>query len=564
MSTYAVESFTADERELLSRYFTNLDGPVFVLTNLPEVVKGALFARYSRSAKSLRRLFLDEFVDDLDVTGDTSLDATIGLRRAEQLYERVFGEYGDDSVAQLGGVHIACEQSSNILTKILERGRLMAYLEQSTRYVPYDSRLPTGHYRYRRDPHVLASPIGAGYVGEMDRIFDCYAELLPEVQRHVAKAHPRTEGISDIAYRQSVRAKALDAVRGLLPAGALSNLGIYGTGQSFELLLLRMRSHPLPEAREYAAMMLDELRKVIPSFLTRIDRPDRGGEWSAYFAASRTASSELVESICSAELDPFGDDTPAGASVRLAGYDPDGEDRVVAAIVYEHGHCSAIAAAALARRLPPATRAELVDAYVGERRNRRHRPGRAFEATSYQFDIVSDYGAFRDMQRHRMATVEWQPLTTSLGYAVPDLVEEAGLGRRYRESMDRSAALHELLRPDFPEQAAYAIALGYNIRYSMEMSAREAMHVIELRSGVQGHPSYRVIAQQMHRLIEHDAGHKLIASAMRFVDHDDHLFARLDAERRAELRRSDRPDLGGRHRSGGHSGLDASSSNGHN
>jgi thymidylate synthase ThyX len=562
VSSFATESFTGDERELLSRYFTNLDGPVFALVNLPEVVKGALFARYSRSAKSLRRLFLDEFVDELDVTGDTSLDATIGLRRAEQLYERVFFEYGDDSVAQLGGVHIACEQSSNILTKILERGRLMAYLEQSTRYVPYDSRLSTGHYRYRRDPQVLASPLGAGYVGEMDRIFDCYAELLRELQPQISKATPHEEGVSDIAYRQSVRAKALDAVRGLLPAGALSNVGIYGTGQSFEMLLLRMRAHPLPEAREFAAMMLEELRKVIPSFLTRVDRPDRGGEWSEYLAAAREESARLVDSLFGGEHAlGVGEE---GASVRLTRFDRDGEERVAAAILFEHGARSATAAEALVHRLPEDDLRRLIATYVGERRNRRHRPGRAFEATGYRFDIVSDYGAFRDMQRHRMASVEWQTLTTTLGYTVPDVVEEAGFGSRYRESMERSGHLYETLRNEFPEQSAYAIALGYNIRYSMEMNAREAMHVIELRSGVQGHPSYRVIAQEMHRLIAEEAGHALIAEAMRFVDHDEHLLGRLEAERKADAKRTNLSEVGGRAPSAGGRGLDASSSNGHN
>src|SRR5512142_331476 len=173
----AVETFTVEERAALAPYFTELDGPVFALVNLPEVVKGALFARYSRSPKSLRRLFLDEFVGELDITGDHTVDATVGLHRAEQLYEKVFFEYGDDSVAQLGGVHLACEQASNILTKVLEWGRLMSYLEQSTRYTSYDARLG-GRYRFYRDPQILASPLGTRYVGDMDRLFDAYAELL--------------------------------------------------------------------------------------------------------------------------------------------------------------------------------------------------------------------------------------------------------------------------------------------------------------------------------------------------------------------------------------------------
>ncbi len=297
MFPYAVETYTADEEDILRRYVTNLDQPVFALVNLPEVVKGALFARYSRSSKSLRRLFLDEFVGELDISGDATVDATVGLRRAEELYEKVFFEYGDDSVAQLGGVHLACEQASNVLTKVLEWGRLMAYLEQSTRYIAYDNRLTTGHYRYYRDPGLLDSPLGARYVGDMDRMFDTYGELLAEAQAWLAVRHPRQDGDSDFVHRQAVKAKALDALRGLLPAASLSNVGIYGTGQSYEMLLMRMRSHPLPEARTYAQLMLEELRKVIPSFLTRVDRPDRGGSWSAYLERTSRETAELVEGL---------------------------------------------------------------------------------------------------------------------------------------------------------------------------------------------------------------------------------------------------------------------------
>jgi thymidylate synthase ThyX len=246
MFPYVEESFTNEEADILRRYVTTLDGPVFALVNLPEVVKGALFARYSRSAKTLRRLFLDEFVGDLEISGDDGVDATVGLRRAEELYDRVFLEYGDDSVAQLGGVHLACEQASNLLTKVLEWGRLMAYLEQSTRYVAYDSRLASGRYRYHRDPEILESSMGARYVGDMDRLFDAYADLLPIMQAWLTRRFPRRAEDSDFVYRQSVKAKALDSLRGILPAAAVSNVGIYGTGQSYEQLILRGGGDLLP------------------------------------------------------------------------------------------------------------------------------------------------------------------------------------------------------------------------------------------------------------------------------------------------------------------------------
>src|SRR4051794_9094584 len=325
---YATETFTADEVEVLERHFTNVDRPVFALINLPEVVKGALFARYSRTHKSLRRLFLDEFADDLDsASGDGSEESTIGVGRAEQLYDKVFGEYGDDSVAQLGGVHLACEQASNVLTKVLEWGRLMAYLEQSTRYIAYDARLD-GRYRYWRDPQVLDSPLGARYVGALDGLFDLYAAALPKVVDWARQTFPKEPADSDFVWRQTIKAKACDAVRGMLPAASLSNVGIYGTGQAYEALLLRMRAHPLPEVRRYAQMMLEELRLVIPAFLKRVDREDRGGAWSAYIEERRERTADMTAHLLEgAEPEPR-------PSVTLVDFDPDGEDKVLAAILY--------------------------------------------------------------------------------------------------------------------------------------------------------------------------------------------------------------------------------------
>ena len=528
---YTAESFTAEESQILCRYFTNLDRPVFALVNLPEVVKGALFARYSRSAKSLRRLFLDEFVGELDMSGDATVDATIGLRRAEELYDRVFLEYGDDSVAQLGGVHLACEQASNLLTKVLERGRLMSYLEQSTRYVSYDSRLG-GRYRYHRDPAILGSALGARYVGDLDRLFETYAELLPVVQAWFAERYPKDPGDSDFVHRQSIRAKAFDALRGLLPAAALSNVGIYGTGQGYEMLLLRMRAHPLPEARDYAGMMLEELRKVIPSFLKRVDLADRGGAWSAYLDTNRKAMDRVVETL----LD--GDEPEPRPPVTLVDFDPDAEVKVVAAMLYAHSHLPEDQLLARVRRMSVDDRLSVMKAYAGERTNRRHKPGRALEAVAYRFDVLSDYGAFRDLQRHRLLTIDWQDLSPRHGYVVPDGVVQAGVADRFEEAMARSAALHEALDGAFgPTQAAYAVSLAYRIRYVMHLNAREAMHMLELRTGPQGHPAYRQVCQEMHRLIAEQAGHRAIAELMTFVDHGTYDLERLESERRAERRR---------------------------
>src|SRR2546430_2805536 len=315
------DQFSPEERAALSPYFTNLDGPVFALVNLPEVVKGALFARYSRSPKSLRRLFLDEFLSTgtLWTPAPTAFDTT----RAEELYGRMFFEYGDDSVAQLGGVHLACERASNILTKVLEWGRLAAYLEQSTRYIPYDD-LVAGRYRYHV-PRELEGDLHTRYVETLDAMFDTYRALLPVLRQHFTERFPREAQTSEAAYRTSIRAKALDTLRGLLPAATTSNVGIYGTGQAYENLLIRMRAHPLQEVRAYADMMLVELRKVIPAFLRRVDLPDRGGAWSFFPDDTRRTTSRVAADLLAEE-----GATPRD-EVTLTDFDPDGEVKVVAA-----------------------------------------------------------------------------------------------------------------------------------------------------------------------------------------------------------------------------------------
>jgi len=533
-TAHVPEEFTAEERTRLEPFFSNPDRHVFALRNLPETVKGALFARYSRSAKSLRRLFLDEFADKVPHTGvqPGSVGGSTAVERAERLYARVFSEYGDDSVAQLGGAHVACEYVSNVLTKVLEWGRLMAYLEQSTRYVPYTDKR-NGQWRYHVPVELGEGALRTEYVRTMDAAFECYAAWIPRMQEHFAARHPRGASDSDAVHRAAIRAKALDTLRGLLPAATQSNVGIFGTGQGYEALLLRMRASPLQEVRDCADDILRELRTVMPAFLTRVDQPERGGRWTEYLGSTRTA----VERVA-AELLGGVEAAPA-EEVTLTGFDAEGEIKVVAAALYAASALPDHQLQDVARRLTPDERARVLRAYVGERANRRHRPGRAFERTSYRFDVLTDYGAFRDLQRHRLLTIEWQPLSARHGFTEPAAIVEAGGRDDWQRVMDGSAALYERLHSGgFAGVAPYAVAMAYRVRFYMDMNAREAMHVIELRSAPQGHPAYRRVCQRMHRLIADGAGHHAIAAAMAFADHTHVELERLSAERALEARRA--------------------------
>jgi thymidylate synthase ThyX len=505
---YPVESFSDEERALLAPHFTNLDRPVFALVNLPETVKGALFARYSRYSGTVRRLFLEEFAADV-AEGSRPFDGQEG-ERAAKLYERVFLGYGDDSIAQVGGAHIACEWVSNILTKLLQRGRLAAYLEQSTRYIPYDKPLPDdagGGYRYYR-----GGELGGEFNTTMDELFAIYSSSLRRVEEWAAQRWPRGDDEPEGAWQRSIRAKALDLLRGLLPAATLSHVGIYASGQAYEQMLLRLMASPLPEAREFGTMILSELQQVMPSFVARVDRPDRGGEWVGFLEGRREATERWVSRLGLDRRDA-GDAAPMVELVHVDGTEED----LLASCLFEGAAVPETEIRARLDVLDRDERAALLGDLVGNRRNRRHRPGRGFEALRYRFEIVSDYGGFRDLQRHRMLTCQWQRLGPDLGAGVPEEVREAGCGDDYERALELSRVEYErLVDRGLGELAPYALCLGYRIRYVLDLNAREAMHLIELRSGREGHPTYRAVAQAMHERIA--AVHPAVAEAMTHVD----------------------------------------------
>ena len=530
--------FSSQELDILGCHFSNVDEPVFALTDLPDVVKGALFARYSRSPKSLRRLFLDEFYQDGLVTPPPPIErlasaGDTGVGRAEELYERMLVEYGDDSVAQLVGVHIAVEDASNILTKILEWGRLLSYLEQSTRYIPYNQK-KDGGWRYHVPAEIAAPQLRARYTSVMDACFETYTAWFERVEEHLRETFPRGEADTKTAYRLSIRAKTCDILRGLLPAATTASVGIFGSAQAFEALLLRLQDHPLEEARVTGERILRELREVIPVFMRRVDREDRGREWSRYLRQA----SEDTAGATSRLLAGVSPEAAAGPYVRLTDFDADGEVKVLAAAMYSHAGLDDATLLERARQLTPPERARLLEAYVGNRTNRRHKPGRAFERTSYRFEIVTDYGAFRDLQRHRMLTLDWQPLSPHLGFDVPPEMEELGGGEDWRRVMAECASLYgELQAAGLAIVAPYSLPMSYRVRFYMQMNAREAMHLIELRTSPQGHPAYRWVGQEMLDRIRDHAGHRAIAAAMRFADMEGAGgLERLAAEQRKEER----------------------------
>ena len=462
---------------------------------------------------------LDEFGEEL---GQASAVGSGGARTTA-LYERVLGEYGDDSVAQLGGAHIACEWSSNVLTKILQRPRLGAYLEQSTRYIPYDRPMSGGGFRYHRAPE-----LDTAYEAAMDHLFEVYASLQAPVAEWIAERFPQDVGEPQAAHERAVRAKALDLLRGLLPAASLSHVGVFASAQTFERLILHLLAHPLAEARRCGELMLSAMQVAAPSFVTRVGRPERGGQWVSFLQRRAGAEASAVRRL---GLD--GEPSPEQAGVRLLRVEGS-EQELLGALLFEASSLGEARIADSLSGLDAEQRGELIAELVGRRENRRHLPGRGFEALRYRFEIVSDYGAFRDLQRHRMLTAQWQTLGPHLGAEVPEELREAGLTDPYEAALERSREAWQSLRDQGLEvQAPYALCLAYRVRYVLDLNAREAIHLIELRSGREGHAGYRRIAQRMHELIGEI--HPAVAAAMSHMgEGEEPRLERILAERRRE------------------------------
>jgi thymidylate synthase ThyX/thymidylate kinase len=510
-------SVTRAGKAFLQDCVTNTESNVYAFNDkLSPMTIAAAMARLSRRGDDMRITILDEFA------------AAMG--KDEKLLQRVITAYGDDSVQQLVGQHLVVENASNLLTKKLEWGRLASYLEQSTRYIYFDQKDSEGKYKYYV-PETLKPATKKHYVQTMDQIFDLYSKLVRDLTKHIEDNSSVPKEERDAAFRGAVRAQACDAIRPVLPVATKSTVGIYASGQALESLIMHLLSDELHEARVVGQQLLDEARKVIPTFLERADKPDRGGATIAYRANTFSAVKQLAQ-----EHLP---DNHAAASepVVLTNVWPRNELDVSADILYEHSSWPLPEIRDEVANWTIDKKEKVLRTYMGERLNRRHRPGRALETIHYGFDLMCDYGIFRDLQRHRMVDdLEWQQLTPRYGYEVPQLVEEAGFSDDFMKCFDLSLELYSKLQEaGYMLEAQYATLLGHLMRWKVTINAREAFHLFELRTSPQGHPGYRKLAQQMYDKVAEI--HPIIAESMKFVNKgEDEELTRLAAERATQYK----------------------------
>jgi len=534
-----LSEFSIKEKKILSKHFSNTDGDVFAIITPKQVDRGALMSRYSRTNKSMRRIFLDEFLKN--------------KTRGEEFYNRVLLEYGDDSVAELGEAQIAIEGLSNIAVKKIEDRRIgLSYLEKSSRYVAWNKK-EKGKYRFYRDSEIMKSRFADMYEETCNFSFDVYSKNIEPMINYVREKYPiekysfkdSTDGkeklfsklkndgdvkSANMIYKGSTKAKALDILRGLLPASTLTNVGITGNGRAFEYLLTVLGSSELKEERDLASKIKKELDTTIKSFVRRAD--DKYGKaFQNYLNDIKNKS----KSITLKEIKPK---PTIGEITNLVDYELEkiAMDKIITSIFYEQSPSTSYQnILQQVKKISKEKKIKIINEFVKLRTNRRHRPSRAFENIYYTFDLCNNFGMFRDLHRHRALTLERQLLTTDHGYNIPNEIKILGFEKDFKDSMNKTKETFEKIRRKYPEQGQYVVNFAYNYPYFMKFNLREACHLIELRTVPQGHADYRKVAQQMFKQIS--KVHPNLSKIMKFVDLKEYDLERFESEKRIEAKR---------------------------
>ncbi len=526
------EEFTEQQTQILQRYVTNTNSHIFVLRNLPEGIKGALFSRYSRSSLGLRSLLLKDFILNEEtafaaILGETASaehgEQMVAIKKAQNFYDRILDGYGDDSIGELGGAHLALENISMLAAKQVEDCRIGGSpLEKSTRYIYFDQKV-NGEYLYYREPILMTSAFRTSYISVCNLLFDTYSALIPPLTELMEKRFPKEHEVSKVAYTAALRAKVLDCLRGLLPASALTNMGLYGNGRFFEGMLQKLQGHNLAEIQDVGRKAFQELSKVIPSFVRRGDPSHKHQLAYSQFSEQMNNDIKIL-----ADQHTQGIAKMLHPGVRLIHYDNDAPVKVAAALLFEQSNVGLYELQEYCRTLQEDELGRILDAASNFRDNRRHKSPRALEHASFTFEIVGDFGMYRDLHRHRMLTQERQLLSCDLSYFIPHEIIDTDMEPKYRFAMESAKTAYDDISEELEEEAQYIVPMAYNMHWYFHVNLRSLQWLCELRSAPAGHSSYRFIAQELaHQVCKVSPAFERF---FKFVDYEGYELGRLGQE----------------------------------
>ena len=549
-----VESFSDQEAESLGRVLTNTAGNVFVWkigNELTQEQIGALLSRYSRTSFTTKRLFIKEFLPNKD--------------RGKEFFESWLVDYGDDSIQEMvGGLPASCEHVSMVAAKEIEDCRLGSYIEKSTRYVAFDKKMPDGNYMFYRDKAIMESRYGDEYMSLMTALFDSYSKNMAKMTKYILEINPienqsfrvtdtlvkinnfdksieEKYGVTEQdlrkAYENAAKANALDLLRDYLPMSTLTHLGISANARVYENLITKMLSSPLDECRWIGQRLNNELKTVVPSLMKRIEEKS-GAELREFVKSKNSRAFEASKNFFKAGASQEKPDVDLAYYTGMETKNPNqaAQDAITAAILYRNGPGHSMSEIKeIISKMSDREKGYLISAYVGERKNRRHRPGRAFENVEYMFDLKGRVGIWRDIQRHRMGTQERQPIGISLGYNTRKDFADVGIKDDYESLMSRVKELYTKVYETLPYQAQYIVTFGFNMRWYYRMNARQLFHFCELRTTPGGHPDYRALVQNMYKKVS--AVHPAVTEYMNYINTQERSLGRLESETRIAVKR---------------------------
>lgn len=527
---------------------------------------GALLARQSRAPGTVVEVLVKEFLVTTQEESE-KLGIPVGEvneEKLEALIERILIQYGDDSVQELEFSTVLFNSVSNLAAKAIEDRRLGGFIEQSSRYVYYTQKDPVNDaWLYYRPKSILESNLKDDYLRIMDKCFEIYAELADKLEAFYKEENPieaaeyavrpndenkykladlsdeKEEKMFRRTYGFDIRTKACDTARCVLPAATLTNLAMVANGRTFEHLLKRLYSSGREEFIDIANKTHETLNKVIPKYVKRAN-PEGEKFWMKNEEEIRedirnhlSGAIAVREEISHSRLLEI---------PRLIENSRSSIEHLLAAVYFPFVNCSYDDLIQGLMRIKDVNLLNMLRRAVGERSTRRDRAARGFEhGYDITTEIVCDFGAFRDLHRHRMCTLQWQRLTPHHGFLLPEDIELIGMGDACRELAAEVADLYDRIASELGSTLAeHVVMFGHRVRFMIGMNLREAQHLLELRTVKQGHPNYRKVCQDIHYAIRAKAPWLDQTDFFKFVDHNDYTSARGDAEARQSQKMMER------------------------
>lgn len=517
-------SFSKEEQYLIEKFFTNLDKSIYSIVFLPAEVAGALCSRASRSKDDLRVIFLNEFVKpfiDTDYGTDfknfvnflqtqNSLEKIFANPKAREFYSRWLAEYGDDSIAQMAGSYVIFSGISQIAIKHLENQRIgLAPIEKSTRYVDFSKKIKN-KYLYMRPKELIDLNLYEEYQRTMDYVFDTYFNLYQKYFEKLKQDFPEEKELV-------LKTKAFDVVRLILPMATLGQVAFFGNGQSFEYAINRCLNHPLSEIRWAGQRIYEELNKITPSFLRRIEK-EESNAYRVYLSERSYRINQVLKDINWKK-----DNILSSQRVKLIEYDADGENKIIAGLIYSELKEPYEVILEKVKKLSFSQKENILKSILKDRTARWQKIPRAFENVYVRWEIVSNIGAWRDIQRHRMHTQYHQKFNIYLGYDIPRELIGTDLEKEFTLAIKKIEELYKQIEKLNPELACYAVSFAHLIRFIQYQNLRQLFWETELRTIAQGHPHYRSIEQEKAKIITKI--YPLIGKYL-LVDFNEYFFAR--------------------------------------